>query len=59
MFDGLKNFFNSKLAVTDKDYEAKGMLSAEQFVLAGDQLTNFGWKWHKALSKPNKLLENP
>jgi hypothetical protein len=26
-------------------------------VVAGDQLTNFGWKWQKAL-KPSKLLPN-
>jgi len=27
MLDGIKNFFNSKQGVTDKDFEAKGMLS--------------------------------
>jgi hypothetical protein len=25
-------------------------------VQAGDQLTNFGWKWQKALTKPSKIL---
>lgn len=34
------------------------MLSPEQFITAGDQLTNFGWKWQKAL-KPSKLLPSP
>lgn len=58
MFDGIKNFFNSKFTPSDKDFEAKGMLSAEQFIQAGDQLTNFGWKWQKSL-KPSKLLSNP
>ena len=56
MFDGIKNFFNSKFTPSEKDFEAKGMLSPEQFVQAGDQLTNFGWNWQKALSKPSKLL---
>lgn len=58
MFDGLKNFVNSKFTPTDKDFEGKGMLSPEQFITAGDQLTNFGWKWQKAI-KPNKMLPNP
>jgi ubiquitin-like-conjugating enzyme ATG3 len=58
MFDGIKNFFNSKFVPSEKDYEAKGMLSPEQFMQAGDQLTNFGWKWQKALSKPSKMLPN-
>lgn len=58
MIDGIKNFFNSKFIPTDKDFEGKGMLSAEQFMIAGDQLTNFGWKWQKAI-KPNKILPNP
>ena len=35
------------------------MLCPEQFTQAGDQLTNFGWKWQKSLSKTNKLLDNP
>ena len=56
MFDGIKNFVNSKFTPSDKDYEGKGMLSPEQFLQAGDQLTNFGWKWQKALSKASKLL---
>lgn len=56
MLDGIKSFFNSKFTPSDKDYEAKGMLSPEQFLQAGDQLTNFGWKWQKALSKSSKLL---
>lgn len=56
MLDGIKNFFHSKFTPSDKDYEGKGMLSPEQFVQAGDQLTNFGWNWQKALSKPSKLL---
>lgn len=51
MFDGIKSFFNSKLVPSDKDYEGKGMLSPEQFIQAGDQLTNFGWKWQKSVSK--------
>lgn len=59
MIDGIKSFFNSKFTPSDKDFEAKGMLSPEQFVQAGDQLTNFGWKWQKAVSKPSKSLPNP
>ena len=35
------------------------MLSPEQFVQAGDQLTNFGWKWQKSLNKMNKFLTDP
>lgn len=58
MFDGIKNFINSKFTPSDKDFEGKGMLSPEQFVTAGDQLTNFGWKWQKSL-KPSKTLQNP
>lgn len=57
MFDGLKNFVNSKFTPADKDFEARGVLSPEQFLVAGDQLTNFGWKWQKAI-KPSKLLPN-
>jgi hypothetical protein len=34
------------------------MLSPDVFVTAGDQLTNFGWKWQKAI-KQNKYLTNP
>lgn len=56
MFDGIKNFFNSKFTPSEKDYELKGMLSPEQFLQAGEQLTNFGWKWQKALSKASKIL---
>lgn len=58
MIDGIKNFFNSKMNISDKDFEAKGMLSPDVFVTAGDQLTNFGWKWQKGL-KQNKYLANP
>jgi hypothetical protein len=35
------------------------VLSPEQFIEAGDQLTNFGWKWQKSLNKSNKLLSDP
>ena len=59
MFDGIKNFVNSKFTPNDKDYEGKGNLSADHFIQAGDQLTNFGWKWQKSLNKQNKLLTNP
>jgi hypothetical protein len=45
MFDGIKNFINSKKVVSDKDFEQSGVLSPEIFMVAGDQLTNFGWKW--------------
>jgi hypothetical protein len=58
MFDGIKSFFNSTVTPTDKDFEGKGMLSPEQFIKAGDQLTNFGWKWQKSINKPSKLLPN-
>ena len=58
MFDGIKNFINSKSTPADKDFEGKGVLSPDNFVTAGDQLTNFGWKWQKAL-KPNKYLPRP
>ena len=58
MFEGIKNFINSKSTPTDKDFEGKGVLSPDIFVVAGDQLTNFGWKWQKAI-KPNKHLTNP
>ena len=58
MIDGIKNFFNSKMTVSDKDFEAKGMLSPDIFMVAGDQLSNFGWKWQKGL-KQNKYLNNP
>ena len=34
------------------------MLSPDIFITAGDQLTNFGWKWQKGL-KQNKYLTNP
>lgn len=57
MFDGIKNFVNSKFTPSDKDFEGKGTLSPEQFVTAGDQLTNFGWKWQKSL-KQSKHLKN-
>lgn len=57
MFDGIKNFLNSKFTPSDKDFEGRGVLSPEQFVIAGDQLTNFGWKWQKAI-KPSKTLTN-
>jgi hypothetical protein len=59
MLDGIKNFLNSKFTPSDKDFEAKGVLSAEQFIQAGDQLTNFGWKWQKSLHLKNKYLSNP
>jgi ubiquitin-like-conjugating enzyme ATG3 len=59
MFDSFKKFIDSKFTPSDKDFEGKGMLSPEQFVQAGDQLTNFGWKWQKSLNKQNKLLPNP
>ena len=58
MFDGIKNFFHSKMTISDKDFEAKGMLSPDVFTTAGDQLTNFGWKWQQGL-KQNKHLTNP
>ena len=56
MIGSIKNFINSKFTPSEKDFESKGVLSPEQFVSAGDQLTNFGWKWQKSLSKTNKLL---
>ena len=57
MFGSIKNFINSKFIPSDKDFETKGVLSPEQFTQAGNQLTNFGWKWQKALNeKTNKLL---
>ena len=59
MIGSIKNFFNSKFTPSEKDFEAKGVLSPEQFVQAGDQLSNFGWKWQKSLGKPSKLLEDP
>ena len=58
MFDGLKNFINSKKVPTDRDFENSGVLSPEIFITAGDQLTNFGWKWQKAI-KQNKYISNP
>lgn len=45
MIGSFKNFINSKITPSEKDFESKGVLSPEQFVQAGDQLTNFGWKW--------------
>lgn len=59
MIGSVKNFFNSKFTPSEKDFEAKGVLSPEQFIQAGDQLTNFGWKWQKSLGKLNKLLSDP
>ncbi len=59
MIGSLKNFINSKFTPTDKDFELKGILAPEQFLEAGDQLTNFGWKWQKSLSKSNKYIDNP
>lgn len=59
MIGSIKNFVNSKFTPSEKDFETKGVLSPEQFVQAGDQLTNFGWKWQKSLGKDNKLLPNP
>lgn len=59
MLGSIKNFVNSKFTPSDKDFEAKGVLSPDQFVEAGDQLTNFGWKWQKSLGKQNKLLPDP
>jgi ubiquitin-like-conjugating enzyme ATG3 len=56
LIGGLKKFFDSKHTATNEEFETKGFLSPEQFVEAGDQLTNFGWKWEKALTKPTKLL---
>jgi ubiquitin-like-conjugating enzyme ATG3 len=59
MIGSIKNFINSKITPSEKDFENKGTLSPEQFVQAGDQLTNFGWKWQKSLSKTNKFLSDP
>ena len=59
MIGSIKNFINSKFTPSEKDFESKGVLSPEQFVQAGDQLSNFGWKWQKSLGKANKLLEDP
>ena len=59
MFGPVKNFFNSKFTPSEKDFQAKGVLSPEQFIKAGDQITNFGWKWQKSLAKNNKLLNDP
>ncbi len=56
MIGSLKNFINSKFTPSEKDFENKGVLSPEQFIQAGDQLTNFGWKWQKTLNSKNKLL---
>jgi len=56
MFGSLKNFVNSKFTPSEKDFETRGVLSPEQFIQAGDQLTNFGWKWQKAITKTNKLI---
>ena len=59
MIGSLKNFINSKFTPSEKDFESKGVLSPEQFIQAGDQLTNFGWKWQKSIGKQNKLLSDP
>lgn len=59
MIGSIKNFINSKFTPSEKDFESKGVLSPEQFVQAGNQLVNFGWKWQKSLGKNNKLLEDP
>lgn len=59
MLGSLKNFINSKTTPSDKDFEGRGVLSPEQFVQAGDQLTNFGWKWQPSLAKLNKFLADP
>lgn len=59
MIGSLKSFVNSKFTPSDKDFEAKGVLSPDQFLQAGDQLTNFGWKWQKSLGKLNKLISDP
>ena len=55
----IKNWLNSKFTPSEKDFEATGVLSPQQFVQAGDQLTNFGWAWQQSLSKQNKLLSDP
>ena len=59
MIGSIKSFINSKFTPSEKDFESKGVLSPDQFIQAGDQLTNFGWKWQKSLNKANKLLEDP
>ena len=59
MFSGIKNFIDSKFVPSQKDFESKGVLSPQLFIQAGDQLTNFGWKWQKSLHKTNKLLSDP
>jgi len=59
MIGSIKSFFNSKVTPSEKDFESRGILTPEQFVQAGDQLQNFGWKWQKSLNKLNKLLPDP
>lgn len=59
MIGSIKNFVNSKFTPSEKDFESKGVLSPDQFIQAGDQLTNFGWNWQKSLNKTNKLLSDP
>lgn len=59
MFGSIKSFINSKMTPSEKDYETKGILTPEQFVQAGDQLQNFGWKWQKSLTQQNKYLPDP
>ena len=59
IFSGIKKFIESKTGVRTEDFEEKGLLTPEMFTEAGDQLTNFGWKWEGSLNKPTGSLQNP
>jgi ubiquitin-like-conjugating enzyme ATG3 len=59
MIGSIKNFINSKLTPSEKDFENRGVLTPEQFIQAGDQLQNFGWKWQTSINKLNKHLPDP
>lgn len=55
----MTKFVESKLPVKPEDFEQKGLLTPEMFVEAGNQLTNFGWKWEASLTKTSSPLPDP
>ena len=58
--EGFKNFFNSLYSPKEGDFYKSGYLTPEQFIQAGDQLANAGWKWHSAApGRSFKYFSNP
>ncbi|KRW99224.1 hypothetical protein PPERSA_07467 [Pseudocohnilembus persalinus] len=57
LFGGISNFIGSFKQVKDSDFEQNGLLTPQQFVLAGDQLLQLGWQWKKAQNS-NKVDKN-